>query len=254
MKQDSSPSLEKLSPRVPWSMADSPMPLRKGDGSFRHRAKCSEVPAFRGGQRPDIFHLFFPALWHLGCLVYAWIRHQYVCAFFLIGGLKKGTKLSCFLYLKLGMLWHSCRQLPKLHVWRPSKRVWFSVWPRYSGICNAWQDELTTFFWSHLWPASWHALCNWSGSLEVWFESICRWEKTKFRTSGWWQCGCPPPTALFFQVLLSPNRAALCAMAEIEIEIHHAMTGEVEFSFTMLLGSRESAPGMALTKQNRKAP
>ena len=146
MKQDSSPSLEKLSPRVPWSMADSPMPLRKGDGSFRHRAKCSEVPAFRGGQRPYIFHLFFPALWHLGCLVYAWIRHQYVCAFFLIGGLKKGTKLSCFLYLKLGMLWHSCRQLPKLHVWRPSKRVWFSVWPRYSGICNAWQDELTTFF------------------------------------------------------------------------------------------------------------
>lgn len=68
------------------------------------------------------------------------------------------------------------------------------------------------------------------------------------------------PTVLFFKVLQSSDflfltfRAALCAMAEIEIEIHHAMTGEVEFSFTMLLGSRESAPGMALTKQNRKAP
>ena len=34
----------------------------------------------------------------------------------------------------------------------------------------------------------------------------------------------------------SPNRVVLCTMAEIEIEIHHAMTGEVEFSFTMLLG------------------
>lgn len=39
-------------------MQPTELPLRKGDGSFRHRAKCSEVPAFRGGQRPDIFHLF----------------------------------------------------------------------------------------------------------------------------------------------------------------------------------------------------
>lgn len=150
-----------------WWLVSTPCQMQRGAG-------------FPRGPETRYFPPFFLALWHLGCLVCV-LNESPICMCFLSdsGAWKSARNWAAFCIYRSGCC--GCRQLPKLHVWRPSKRVWFSFWPRYSRICNAWQDELTTFFLSHLWPATWHALCDWSGSQEVWFVSICQMGKE------WWK-------------------------------------------------------------------